>query len=150
MQLFLLFFRIQYAFNLGEMMKLKSMDLVWIVVNDLKKAIEFYTHTLGLELKEFHEQYGWAELEGKNGGARLGIAQCQIKSEDDLLPGQNAVMTFTVENLNAAVDRLLKQQIKLIGSIQEIPGHVKMQMVADTDGNRFQLVEVCHQCCPGH
>jgi predicted enzyme related to lactoylglutathione lyase len=131
-------------------MKLKSMDLVWIVVNDLKKALKFYTETLGLTLKEFHEQYGWAELEGQNGGARLGIAQAQPKSEDGHLPGQNAVMTFTVENLQTAIDKLSKQGVKLIGAIQEVPGQVKMQTVADADGNRFQLVELCHTCCPHH
>ena len=131
-------------------MKLKSMDLVWIVVNDLKKAIKFYTETVGLTLKEFHEQYGWAELEGQNGGARLGIAQSQPKSEDGILPGQNAVMTFTVENLQNAIATLSKQGVKLIGAVQEVPGQVKMQMVADTDGNRFQLVELCHTCCSHH
>ena len=131
-------------------MKLKSMDLVWIVVNDLKKAIKFYTETVGLNLKEFHEQYGWAELEGQHGGARLGLAQSQPKSVDGILPGQNAVMTFTVENLQTAIATLSKQGVKLIGAVQEVPGQVKMQMVADTDGNRFQLVELCHTCCSHH
>lgn len=131
-------------------MKLKSMDLVWIVVNDLKKAIKFYTETVGLNLKEFHEEYGWAELEGQNGGARLGLAQSRPKSEDGILPGQNAVMTFTVENLQTAIAKLGKQGVKLIGAVQEVPGQVKMQMVADSDGNRFQLVELCHTCCSHH
>jgi predicted enzyme related to lactoylglutathione lyase len=131
-------------------MEIKSMDLVWIVVNDLKKAVKFYTETVGFQLKELNEHYGWAELEGKHGGARLGIAQCQIKSEDDVLPGQNAIMTFTVENLDTAKTKLSKQGAKLIGSVQEAPGQVKLQMVADADGNRFQLAELCHQCCGGH
>jgi predicted enzyme related to lactoylglutathione lyase len=134
-------------------MHLKSMDLVWIVVNDIKKAIQFYTETVGLKLKEFNEQYGWAELEGHRGGARVGLAQSQPLTDDDVKPGQNAVMTFTVENLQTAVTRLSGQGVKLIGPVQEIPGHVKMQMASDTDGNRFQLVEVCHhhhQCCSGH
>ena len=135
-------------------MKPKSMDLVWIVVNDVKKAVEFYTQTVGLQLKEFHEEYGWAELEGHHGGARIGLAQCQIKSVGDVLPGQNGIMTFTVDNLQNALSNLQKKNAKLIGPVQEIPGHVKMQMVADADGNRFQIVEVCHQkahqCCSGH
>ena len=131
-------------------MKLKSMDLVWIVVNDLKKAIKFYTETVGLQLKELHEQHGWAELEGPHGGARIGIAQCKVNSEEDLKPGQNAIMTFTVENLKNAIDNFLKQGVKLIGQVQEVPGQVKMQMVSDVDGNRFQLVELCHKCCSNH
>ena len=41
-------------------MNLKSMDLAWIVVNDLQKAIKFYTETVGLKLVEFHEEFEWA------------------------------------------------------------------------------------------
>lgn len=129
------------------MNKPKSMNLAWIVVNDVKKAVQFYTEVVGLKLMEFNEHYGWAELEGTEGGARLGIGQCQIKSEEDVQPGQNAVLTFTVSDIENAVAELTKKGAKLIGPIQEIPGHVKMQTVTDTDGNRFQLVEVVpHHC----
>ncbi len=62
-------------------MKLKSMDFVWIVVNDLEKAIKFYTETVGLKLMELHEEFGWAELEGNKGGARIGIAQKSAQSQ---------------------------------------------------------------------
>ena len=125
-------------------MNTKSLGLVWIVVKDLKKAIEFYTKTVGLKLMELNEQFGWAELEGHSGGARLGIAQMQLKSEDDVQPGQNAVMTFTVANIESAVADMTAKGARLIGAIEEIPGHVKMQTALDTDGNRFQIVEVCH------
>lgn len=128
-------------------MKLKSMNLAWIVVNDIKKAIEFYTETVGLKLMEFHEQFGWAELEGDEGGARIGIAQVQIKSEDDVQPGQNAIPTFTVDSLEKAIAELIKKGTKLIGGVQEVPGHVKLQTVADIDGNRFQLVEMLYHSC---
>lgn len=131
-------------------MNLKSMDLVWIVVNDVKKAIAFYTETVGLQLKEFNEEHGWAELEGAHGGARLGIAQNCSKTNDQVQPGQNAVMTFTVKNLQEAAADMLKKGAKFLGDIEEVPGHVKMQTVQDVDGNRFQLVEVLHKkhsCC---
>ena len=135
-------------------MNLKSMDLVWIVVNDLKQAIKFYTETVGLKVMETHEEFGWAELEGSKGGARIGIAQKSPKGEDGVEPGQNAVMTFTVGSLEQAITDMQKKGATLIGKVQEIPGHVKMQMASDSDGNRFQLVELCHShhhsgCC-GH
>ncbi len=135
-------------------MKPKSMDLVWIVVNDIKKALKFYTETVGLKLKEFHEEFGWAELEGHHGGARIGLAQSQLKEDENVKPGQNAVMTFTVDNLASSIESLKNQGANLVGPMEEIPGHVKMQMVSDSDGNRFQVVEVCHtqnhSCCGGH
>ncbi len=128
-------------------MNLKSMDLVWIVVNDIKKAIKFYTETVGLKLLEFNEQYGWAELEGNEGGARIGIAQSCPK-EPSFRPGENAIPTFTVKSLDKAVSDFSNKGAKLIGDIQEVPGHVKMQTVSDLDGNRFQLCEVLSHSCP--
>jgi len=131
-------------------MNLKSMNLVWIVVKDLKKAIQFYTDVIGLKLVEEHDQYGWAELEGHDGGARLGIAQMQLKNDDGIKPGQNAVATFTVESLDKAVGTLTKKGAQLVGSIEEVPGHVKMQMVRDVDGNHVQLVELIPSCGCAH
>jgi predicted enzyme related to lactoylglutathione lyase len=127
-------------------MNLKSMDLAWIPVNDLKKAVKFYTETVGLKLKELDEQFGWAELEGNNGGARIGISQMN-PSENEVRPGQNAVLTFTVHSLEKAISDLLAKGAKLIGDVQEVPGHVKLQTVFDVDGNRFQLVEVLSHSC---
>ena len=62
----------------------KSMDLVWIVVKDFKKAVKFYTETVGLKLLRNDEKSGWAELQGKEGGAMLGIASEQ--SENTIKP----------------------------------------------------------------
>ncbi len=127
------------------------MNLAWIVVSDFKKAIEFYTKVVGLKLMEINEQYGWAELEGPHGGARIGIAQQCDQMNDGVKPGQNAVVTFTVDNIEDSVADFSKKGVKLIGKIQEVPGHVKMQTVCDVDGNTFQLCEVIaqkhHQCC---
>jgi predicted enzyme related to lactoylglutathione lyase len=147
MQLFLSVFYNLLIYARELFMNLKSMSLVWLVVNDLKQAIKFYTETVGLKLMETNEQFGWAELEGQEGGARLGIAQKCLKSEDDVKPGQNAVMTFTVASLEKGIAEMTEKGAKLIGEIQEIPGHVKMQMAEDGDGNRFQLVEVFHHSC---
>lgn len=134
----------------------ESLGLVWIVVEDLKKAVRFYTEVVGLKLVEMHEEgYGWAELEGQKGGARLGIAQKCDSDPEGNTPGQNAIVTFTVDNLEASVKKVLEKGANLVGSIQEVPGHVKMQMIKDQDNNRFQLVQVLyhHQhkgCCSGH
>lgn len=121
-------------------METKSIELVWIVVKDLKKAIKFYTETAGLKLDSLSEEHGWAELRGQNGGMRLGIAE-QGQEPNPLKPGHNACMTLTVENLDKALKHLHQKQAKCIGKVEEIPGHVKMQMVEDADGNLFQVVE---------
>ena len=130
-------------------MNIKSIDLAWIVVNDLPKSVKFYTEKVGLKLMEFHEGFGWAELQGQDGGIKLGLAQMQPTGNDGINPGQNAVVTLTVDNIEDAIIDLKEKGAKLMGEIQEVPGHVKLQMVQDEDGNHFQLVECLNQHkCP--
>lgn len=123
-------------------MHAKSFDLAWITVKDLKQAIKFYTEVVGLKVMVLSEEYGWAELQGHEGGARLGIGQMRKESD---LQIRNAVPTFTVDDLEKAKEELEKKGAKCHGPIEEIPGHVKMQMVIDNDGNHMQLVQILEE-----
>lgn len=121
-------------------MRAKTMDLAWITVKDLKQAIEFYTEVVGLKLLVLNEDFGWAELQGYEGGARLGIGQ--MRKDSELNTGPNAVPTFTVNDLEKAKEELIKKGGECVGRIEEIPGHVKMQTIVDHDGNHLQLVQL--------
>jgi lactoylglutathione lyase len=124
-------------------MQAKSIGLAWIVVKDFKKAVKFYSDVVGLKVKEMNEEWGWAELEGHDGeGIRLGIAQQRLEGKDPVAPGQNAVLTYTVDNLDQTIKHLQKQGSTLVGQVEVVPGHVKMQSVKDTEGNVFQFVEI--------
>ena len=116
---------------------LKSSNLSWIAVSDFKKARKFFTETLGLKELTCSEEYGWLELSGQEGGSMIGIAQANV----ELGAGKNAVITLTVDNLDTTVAEFKKKGVHLIGEIMEVPGHVKLQMFTDLDGNKFQLVE---------
>lgn len=122
-------------------MKAKDFALAWIVVKDLKKAVQFYTETVGLKLMNMSEEWGWAELQGYEGGASLGIAQIKPGIEEAISAGQNAVPTFTFESLDQARAHVQKAGGCFKGDIQEVPGHVKMQTMVDPDGNHFQIIE---------
>ncbi len=122
-----------------EIMKILGLQLVWITVSDIKMAIKFYTDVIGFKLLEFNEDYGWAELSSEQ-GARLGLAQSQLESE--FKPGANAIPTITVENLDVALKELEKNKVRLIGSVQEVPGEVRMQTFTDSDSNTFQLCQM--------
>lgn len=122
-------------------MQVEQLGLSWIVVKNLKEAVKFYTEVVGLQLDVLEEQMGWAELHGKNGGGRLGIAQMSGHGEP-IAPGQNAIVTFTVSHLEKALEEMKKKGAKLLGDIQEIPGHVKLQTVQDKDGNHFQMCQL--------
>ena len=106
-------------------MVIKSTELCWIVVADLKRAVEFYTKTLGLTLVSLAEEFGWAELHGQDGGTRLGLAA--VSQNNPMQPGSNAVMTFVVEDMESAKKEFQAKGLKLVGEVMEVPGHVKLQ-----------------------
>ena len=120
-------------------MAIKGFHLAWIVVKDIKKAIKYYTETLGLKISSFDENFGWAELVGHEGGALIGIAQ--VSGNEEIKPGENAVITLSVADIHQARKELLDKGATLEGDVMEIPGVVKLQSVKDLDGNHLQLVE---------
>lgn len=117
-----------------------SIDLAWIVVADLDKAVKFFVEIVGLELISIEKKFGWAELQGKDGGALLGIAQ--MSGHSPINPGNNAVVTISVENIDQAIAEMVKKGGKIIGELCVIPNHVKLQLFSDNDGNYFQLTQV--------
>jgi len=123
-------------------MSIQSINLSWVVVKDLKQAVAFYTQTVGLKLLELNEQFGWAELSGQEEGMRLGIAE--QNERDGIAAGTNAVVTFTVSDLEATKKEMMQKGAHMKGESVEVPGHVKMQSVIDLDGNHFQLVQILH------
>lgn len=121
-------------------MEKKSIDLSWIVVADVKKAVTFFTEVVGLKLLTFDEQFGWAELQGADGGSLLGVAQ---KTEHTpVSPGSNAVVTISVDNIQKAKKDMVAKGANMLGDIMEVPEEVKLQMFTDKDGNKFQLCEM--------
>ncbi len=117
---------------------LKSADLAWITVSDFKNARKFFTETLGLKELCCVEEMGWTELQGPNGGCMLGIA----KESGELPAGSNAIITFTVDNVDETIAEFKKKNVQLMGDVMEVPGHVRMQMFTDLDGNKFQVVQL--------
>ena len=118
-------------------MLVKKSGLAWISVRDLKRAQDFFTDVLGLSVTSFNKEFGWAELCTPEGGMRLGIG----KGDQQVKPGSNAVVTFTVDDIYAMKKVLEGKKVTIIGDIIEIPGHVKLLTFTDPDGNTFQLVE---------
>jgi len=121
-------------------MSIKKTDLSWLSVTNLEKALHFYKETLGFKELSVSKEHGWAELQGADGGAVVGLA---VKGEDNpIQPGANACITLTVDSIESEIVRLKERKVRLVGTIQTVPGHVKMQLLQDLDGNYLQLVEV--------
>lgn len=121
-------------------MAIKNFGLAWIVVSDLKKAKKFFTDLVGMKVTSSSDEHGWIELSGNEGGATLGLSQ--ENGMEPIKAGQNAVVTLTVQDLAKTRAEFAKKGVNLIGEIMEIPGHVKLQLFIDNDGNKFQLVEI--------
>lgn len=119
-------------------MENRGMTLAWIVVKDFEKGVQFYTEVLGLELISRADEYKWAELKGKDGAA-IGIMEYSDPSP--INAGENAVLTYSVSDIEKACDQLKEKGVNLLGEIQEVPGHVKLQLFKDLDGNLGQLAQ---------
>lgn len=120
-------------------MTIKSTNLTWVCVADLDKALKFYVQTLGFKQLFVSQEHGWAELEGEEGEGRIGLAT--KSSGGPISPGNNGVPTLNVDNIEAETAELKQKGAKMVGELQEVPGHVKMQLLVDPDGNHLQLVE---------
>lgn len=122
--------------------KVNRSDLSWIMVSDINKAKKFFTEVLDLEVRADTPEYGWIELVAKDGGMALGVGQFNPEYGTQVKPGQNAVVTFTVDDIQAAKNEFIKKSVTLLGDITEVPGHVKMLFFTDADGNIFQVAQL--------
>ncbi len=133
----------------------ENSGMCWIVVEDVKKSIDYYTKLLGYKLEEYIEEYGWAELSHPGGGVSLGIAKSG--DCDPTANFKNAVFIINVDNIEKSKADMKKKGVQFKGDILEVPGHVKLLLGVDSDGNHFQLAErlqhksdmncVSGQCC---
>lgn len=120
----------------------KGISLSCITVSDINKAKHLFVDLLGLDLKEFVEEYKWMEIGGKDEEARLGVGEYVENSEyQDIKAGSNAIISILVGNLEEAKEHLEANGIEFLGNILEIPGEVKMILFKDLDGNRYFLTE---------
>lgn len=121
---------------------IKRMDLSWIMVSDSEKSQKFFTEILGLKVTSGSPEYNWFELAAQDGGMALGVGGSCDKEPGPVAPGQNAVVTMTVDDIVACKATLEAKGVQFFGDIVEVPGHVKMALFADPDGNKFHLVQV--------
>jgi len=75
-------------------------------VNDLQKAKEFYSKTLGLEVSEVSEMNGLLNLHIA-GGSRI-----LIYPKPNHTPATFTILNFPVDNVEEAVDELTKRGVR--------------------------------------
>jgi predicted enzyme related to lactoylglutathione lyase len=103
-------------------------------VQDMDRAVKFYTETLELPLKVRFENH-WAEVDA--GSISIGLHP----TEDGAAVSQEggATVSFAVPNLEAFADKLKSKGVE-VGQIRT-PPRGKFMMVKDSEGNYLHFVE---------
>jgi catechol 2,3-dioxygenase-like lactoylglutathione lyase family enzyme len=110
---------------------------VTVMVSDLNRAIQFYTETLGLQLK-YRVENEWAEIETP--GLSIGLHPAGDKGSQ---PGQAGGLSIglSVESLDAAMAALAAKGVTFAPNITS-DGPVRIAFFTDPDNNPLYLCEV--------
>src|SRR5215469_3270431 len=114
---------------------------VTVIVSDINKSIQFYTDTLGLQLK-FQAGNDWAEVTAP--GLTIGLHP--TVREHGPRPGNSESLSigFTVDNLQKVMAALKNKGVVFSQNTIE-DGPVKIAFFADPDKNPLYLCEVQEQ-----
>jgi catechol 2,3-dioxygenase-like lactoylglutathione lyase family enzyme len=125
------------------MSHIKHVGVVGVYVSSVDAAISFFVDRLSFEIRS-DELYGeglrWVEVAPP--GAQTVLTLSQPSGPDDLQPGDTPLITFEVDDLDAAVADLREHDVDVDAERFPAPPPVPpMIFFRDPDGNRFLLVE---------
>lgn len=109
-----------------------DLEIVSLTVEDMDRALEFYTKFLGQDPAREDERFSWFDL----GNARLGLYNPSEDGETVAF-GENCVPAFRVEDIEAVHERLLKLAPE-VEDIQEPDGYHLFHFT-DTEGNMVEI-----------
>lgn len=106
---------------------------VTVMVNNMEKAVRFYTDFLGLKLKtRFGDQFAQVEAPGT-------IIALHPSNKDGPQPGKSESLSigFAVDNLDTAMSELKEKGIVFLRVTDDT--QVKLAFFTDPDGNPLYL-----------
>jgi predicted enzyme related to lactoylglutathione lyase len=110
----------------------KSVAMVWVPVDDMARAIAFYTETLHLEVEDQSDE--WSEIDAGNLTIGLNAREGTATHADG-----GAVITFTPEGgIDAEVERLQLAGVEFAGGISDHPWG-RIAAFKDSEGNDLQF-----------
>jgi predicted enzyme related to lactoylglutathione lyase len=119
-------------------MKPQGFKMAWVVVDNLAQGKAFFTDVLGLKLEADSPEYNWAEF---SAGDDTHIGMGESCDDTPIKAGNNAVICINVEDIVAAKSELESKNVRVLGDIVEVPGHVKMILIQDPSGNLYNIVQ---------
>ena len=108
----------------------------YIRVTDLERGIEFYCHTLGLQLRR-HLSHNWAELKG----AAIPIFILAQEPIEQQVGYWTVHLDFLTDDLELAVSKACEVGAVLVREIQERV-YGRMANMVDPFGNPFDFIEM--------
>jgi len=112
---------------------------VKVFVSDLRKSLEFYTRTLGMEL-DYTDGENWAQFKSGEDFS-LAIEKCDPDrvEQGSRLVGRFAGVTLMVEDVAETYDRLTRQGVEFTGCPEKQPWGGTLAHLRDLDGNVLTL-----------
>jgi len=111
-----------------------TVGCVYVMVNDMTRAVKFYTRVLGLPLVVRYAD-NWAEVDA--GSTRIGLHP--VDDGKAVTPGGGGTLSFFVKELDALAVALRKKGAR-VGDVRPTP-RGKMTMMQDSEGNLLHLTE---------
>ncbi len=108
--------------------------LVQLGVEDLDRAIAFYTDTLGFSLQERNDQLRWARIDVGIRGVTIGLGVV-----DEAGGSGTASFNIGVTDIDHARATLESKGVEFLGPTLRIPGVVELADFHDPDGNMIRL-----------
>ena len=112
----------------------EAISNVWLPVNDMERALQFYGDTLGISVKENYGKWAILELDGLTIGLNA-------RESEQPGPEGGAVIAFrATQALEQAVEELGRKGVEVVDGITEHPWG-RIAAFKDPDGNSLELYE---------
>lgn len=118
-----------------------KIGFVKIFVTDLKKSLDYYTKTLGMEL-DFTDEKNWAQFKSGD-DVSLAIEQCDPNHtiSGTKMVGRFVGVTLMVDNIGQTYEQLTSKGVEFTGKPEKQPWGGTLANLKDTDGNVLTLMQ---------
>ncbi len=118
-----------------------KIGFVRVFVTDLKKSLDFYTNTLGMEL-DFTDEQNWAQFKSGE-DVSLGIEKTDADhvEEGSRLVGRFVGVTLMVEDIEQTYEKLISKGVQFTGKPEKQPFGGTLAHFKDLDGNILTIMQ---------
>lgn len=127
---------------------LQSIAVVTVAVSNQKKALKFYTKTLGFKVRLHMKEINWVEVAPGEEGTSLSLVQPDPKwgkeMHDELKKhiGEETGVIFRTNDIKGDHNRLRKKGVIFTQAPRKEDWGGSIAGFKDPDGNKFSMVQV--------